>query len=368
MNLETYSQYKKSIDYCTYCPKMCRFACPVALAEPKETLTPAKKMEILYLMGHGFKKLDPEFIEPLYKCTGCLHCFTYCSHKNMLMHVYYSARNDLKNYADDKIKSVIERYKSNYLRTRNPFGENSVKKFRELQSANMTGKAGVLFFPGCTEANFYPDTTNRIFKMLQRIVSGTEFIQNSHYCCGFPLLNSGLMEEFLDNARDVSGYINRFKIVVTNCPACATFLRNVYSGAGIILKPQVFTMLEILANTLNRFSPAPEQGEVIYHDPCYLARYNKIIEEPRRILESMGLKVKEFPWHGIDSECCGASLSSFFPKLSQEIGSRRLNHFDDLSYSQYEFVTACPSCRRHFSKILNKEVSDVADEFIKRVL
>jgi Fe-S oxidoreductase len=347
---------------------MCRFACPVALAEARETVTPAKKMEFLYLVGKGYRKIGPEIVEPIYKCTGCLHCFTYCGHKNMIMHVYYSARNELKNYADEKIKNVVEKYKDNYLKTGNAFGERSLEKFRELQRANRTGKTGVLFFPGCTEANFYPETTNRIFKFLRKIYPDLEFIQGEHYCCGFPLLNTGLMEQFLDNARKIMGYLNKFKIVLTNCPACATFLKNVYAGAGIILKPEVLTVLELISNVLDKVGQSSEGKSAVYHDPCYLTRYNRIITEPRKILKKIGFAITEFAWNGIDTECCGASVSSFFPELSRMIAKRRLSQIDDSTYSQYEFVTACPSCRRQFSKIMNKDVLDVSDEFVKKVV
>lgn len=347
---------------------MCRFACPVALAENRETLTPAKKMEFIYLIGKGYKKPVPELIEPVYKCTACLHCFTYCGHKNMIMHVYYSARNELKNYANQKISAVIEKYRDNYMKTSNPFGEKLSERFKELQSVNYSGGKDVLFFPGCTEANFYSETTNRIYKLIKKIYPMAEFIQTENNCCGYPLLNIGLMDEFLDNARAISKEVNKFKIVITNCPACAFILKNAYSGAGITLKPKILTLIEIISGILDKISQTSENGEVIYHDPCYLSRYQKIISEPRKVIKKLGWRPIEYEWNGIDSECCGASVSQLFPELSDEIARRRINQLDHTVYAEKRLITSCPSCRRRFSKTLNIDVYDVVDEFAKRVL
>lgn len=347
---------------------MCRFACPVAIAEARETVTPAKKMELIYLIGRGYKEPKQELIEAIYKCTGCLHCFTYCGHKNMIMHVYYSARNELKNYAGENIRAVIEKYRDNYMRTSNPFGDKLRERFKELQSENYSSGRDVLYFPGCTEANFYPETTNRVYKLIKKIYPGAGFIQSRNYCCGYPLLNVGLMDEFLDNARMVSEELNKFKLVLTNCPACAFILKNAYAGAGIRLKPEVLTIIEVISSVSDRFSERKDGVEVIYHDPCYLARYQHIISEPRTIIKRLGYAVIEYAWNGIDSECCGASLSPLFPELSDKIAKRRINQLNYSNYTQKRLITACPSCRRRFSKTLNVEVYDLAEEIAKNLL
>jgi hypothetical protein len=36
--------------YCTYCPKMCRFSCPTAAAESRETVTPWGMMRLLEMV------------------------------------------------------------------------------------------------------------------------------------------------------------------------------------------------------------------------------------------------------------------------------------------------------------------------------
>ena len=43
-----------------------------------------------------------------------------------------------------------------------------------------------------------------------------------------------------------------------------------------------------------------------YHDPCYLGRYNKVYDAPRRVLQRLGVDLMEMPRNRADSYCCGA--------------------------------------------------------------
>jgi Fe-S oxidoreductase len=41
-----------------------------------------------------------------------------------------------------------------------------------------------------------------------------------------------------------------------------------------------------------------------YHDPCYLARYNKVTEAPRQILKELGVELMEMDRWGENTFCC----------------------------------------------------------------
>ena len=45
---------------------------------------------------------------------------------------------------------------------------------------------------------------------------------------------------------------------------------------------------------------------VTYHDPCYLGRYNLVVQPPRRLLERLGVQLAEMPRNSLTSFCCGA--------------------------------------------------------------
>src|SRR3712207_9223152 len=59
--------------HCSYCPKMCRFTCPVAEATGKESVTPWGIDRVISAMARG-EQLSAEEQQPVWACTGCRHC------------------------------------------------------------------------------------------------------------------------------------------------------------------------------------------------------------------------------------------------------------------------------------------------------
>src|SRR5689334_17393215 len=72
----------RQLDYCTFCPKMCRHACPVSTASGRETYIPQAKMDRLNQLRLEHVPWTQETTDPLWACTGCRHCTMYCDHAN----------------------------------------------------------------------------------------------------------------------------------------------------------------------------------------------------------------------------------------------------------------------------------------------
>src|SRR5947208_12170735 len=58
---------------------------------------------------------------------------------------------------------------------------------------------------------------------------------------------------------------------------------------------KVWHYTELLAHLIETraLEVEPLGLQVTYHDPCYLARYNKVTEAPRRILAALGCELVE---------------------------------------------------------------------------
>ena len=91
---ETFSagSVARQLDYCTFCPKMCRHACPVSTASGRETYIPQVKMDRLNQLRLGRSSWTTESTDPLWACTGCRHCTMYCDHGNEPGLVLFSGR------------------------------------------------------------------------------------------------------------------------------------------------------------------------------------------------------------------------------------------------------------------------------------
>jgi Fe-S oxidoreductase len=51
---------------------------------------------------------------------------------------------------------------------------------------------------------------------------------------------------------------------------------------------------------------APLATRLTYHDPCYLGRYGRVFEPPRRVLRALGADLAEMPRNREMAFCCGA--------------------------------------------------------------
>jgi Fe-S oxidoreductase len=99
----------------------------------------------------------------------------------------------------------------------------------------------------------------------------------------------------------------------------------------------------------------PQQSKddsIVYHDPCYLGRYQDIYEEPREIVSLAGTLV-EAPRSHERSFCCGAGGGLAF--LGEEEGNARVSHVraQELAGTGAQTVgTACPFCNTMFRDAL----------------
>jgi Fe-S oxidoreductase len=97
--------------------------------------------------------------------------------------------------------------------------------------------------------------------------------------------------------------------VVTTCPHCFNTLKNEYPDFG--LRVEVVHHSDFLLGLLAEGKLVPRNaavGRVVYHDSCYLGRYNGIYDPPREILKRIpGLELVESEyWTKQRGLCCGA--------------------------------------------------------------
>jgi Fe-S oxidoreductase len=100
------------------------------------------------------------------------------------------------------------------------------------------------------------------------------------------------------------------RTIVTACPHCFNTLANEYPDLGGRYRVEHHSVTIARLIDEGRL-PAPaaasaDRRRIAFHDPCYLARGNGIVEAPRRVLERVGGELVELPRHGRATFCCGA--------------------------------------------------------------
>lgn len=137
----------------------------------------------------------------------------------------------------------------------------------------------------------------------------------------------------------------KFKQIFTTDPHTLNTLRHEYPEFGAEYPVHHYTGLlaQLIDDGELTFS-TKLNGRVTYHDPCYLARYNRETNAPRRVMEALGLEVVEMPRCRENTFCCGAGGGRIWmddSDLQERPSEMRIK--EALSLNGVEvFVTACP--------------------------
>ncbi|MDN5854337.1 MAG: (Fe-S)-binding protein [Actinomycetia bacterium] len=135
----------------------------------------------------------------------------------------------------------------------------------------------------------------------------------------------------------------RFEEIFTTDPHTLNALRNEYPAYGADYTVWHYT--ELLAHLVESGAlPVRPLGlRVTYHDPCYLARYNRVTEAPRRILAALGCELVEKPRNKADTFCCGAGGGRIWmddSRLEERPAAMRIKEAAALDVGY--FVVSCP--------------------------
>lgn len=329
----------RQMDNCTYCPKMCRHSCPVSNANGKETHTPQSKMDILSQLTKGELPWTVENTDPLWACTGCRQCTTYCEHNNEPGLVLMAGR--AKAVSEGVGHPQLENYPERFQNREKRLTEKRNEHFSDSPSAKV-GEVG--FWPGCDALDKGMRDVEAAMELFARIGGETvHMIASAQVCGGYPLLASGNTDAFRKHAEEVAESLRSYKTIISNCSACLFTMKRQYQAEGINFVPEILSISEYLASQAAALPKNVAKKPVYYHDPCHLARYSGVIEEPRLVLARLA-ELRDFSWSHTDTECCGGAglLAKTDPDTADSMAKRRLREV--AARGGGTVVTACATC------------------------
>ena len=208
-------------------------------------------------------------------------------------------------------------------------------------------------------------------KVLKNLGVEFGYLGEDEPCCGGLLYYAGLRGDFINNAKETCARLKSFgvKKIISIVPSCTYTLKTLISDCveGYGLEVQHFSQV-VAANMGSKKFSFGEKLKVVYHDPCQLARYLGIVDEPRQILKNIeGLELVEPDWtKGEWATCCGGGggFEIVFPELSEMLATSRTEEL--VKTGAQMIVTQCPGCIMQLKdglkalKIENVEVLDLA--------
>jgi Fe-S oxidoreductase len=106
-----------------------------------------------------------------------------------------------------------------------------------------------------------------------------------------------------------------------------------------------------------RLAPARSEGlSITYHDSCYLARHNDVLEGPRELVSAVGEPV-EMQRSGKNTFCCGAGgAHMWMEERANPINENRVR--EAAGTGAETLAVACPFC----TVMLDDGVQSTGDE------
>ncbi len=375
---------RDSLEKCVFCPKLCRTACPVSNAEPRETITPWGKMSVAWMAAHGDVPVDPSHASPAWACTGCYGCRELCDHRNPVADVLLDARAAVvaRGVAPEGARRVLAQFAAHDAETR--------ARVRQLAAEAPRGPAAVVgtagrtattaLLVGCGYVRGAPAEARHAVASAAAL-AGTP-VALVEGCCGLPLRLAGDLDAFRAHARALARTLESAgatRLLVVDA-GCALALLRRYPDAGVDLprRTKIELLVEVAAQSIasSRVSRSdvlasdggPEPGRldapVLWHDPCQLGRGLGIYEAPRAVLTHvLGAPPGEFRSSREQAGCSGAGglLPSTMPDVARTIAQARLQEARR-PVPAARVVTGCASSLIAFRKAAAGAVPVVAVE------
>ncbi len=189
---------------------------------------------------------------------------------------------------------------------------------------------------------------------------GTTFgVLHKEKCTGDPArrLGNDLVFQTLAESGLEAFRTQKVQKIVAICPHCVRTIATDWRDFGVA--PHIEHHSEFMArHAASLLLPSTDNSQltthnsVVYHDPCYLGRYQDIYDQPRAVIQQQGT-LMEAPRNHERSFCCGAGGGLAF--LGEEKGDARVSHVrarELAATGASTIATACPFCNTMFRDAL----------------
>jgi Fe-S oxidoreductase len=341
---------RRELETCVYCPKLCRSACPVSNAEPREALTPWGKMSGSYFVANDRVEADASFALLPWACTGCRACAGACDHKNPVADTLTDARAAM--FASGLAPAAAARVAKSFAERQSVV--DALTKEATARHGLRDG-TGVGILAGCTYLRKTPDVADDAIASAVALSSEPASLVSA--CCGASLAMAGDREGQRAALNALAAETRAMKLLLVGDPGCAHSIKTGAESLGVQLAPRVSLVIELAAEALERLSTsgatssgmsATNAAPPFFHDPCHLGRGLGLYEPPRAILTRIaGAPPRELQDNREHATCSGGGgvLPLTMPETARDIAKARAAQADGA-----EIVTACAQSLRALRK------------------
>jgi Fe-S oxidoreductase len=326
-----------------------------------------------YFVSETVVDLVPNILHPdvIWGCTSCRACEEQCPVMISYVDKIIGMRREevmMKNEFPSELQGAFNGIETNG----NPWNISAMDRADwadglDIPLLSDKPDAAVLYWVGCAAS--YDDRAKKVARAVSKLLKKAKvdfaILGTEETCTGDPARRAG--NEYLfqmlaeQNVETLNGYESSKKTIITACPHCFNTLSNEYRDFGgqyDVVHHSDFLNGLLVAGKL--VPSKPVKAKVVYHDSCYLGRYNQVYDSPRHILESIeGLELTEVPyWNRNKGLCCGAGGAQMW---MEEQGQERVNNkrtLQLLDTGATTIASACPFCMTMLTDGLKKQDKD----------
>ncbi len=348
------------LDACTECGR-CTSVCPAYASgselDPKRVILDlrdairAKGLEAEPLAG------DVVSYEALWACTTCRACEEACPVGIEHVPTILGLRQNLA-MEQVRMPAGVSDVVANLEAREHPFRGATAGRtdwtegldVPELGSVADADGVELVYWIGCAAA--FDERAQKIARSVVRVLrhAGVRFavVSSKERCNGDVARRTGNEFHYDMLARENVELLNGAGVttLVTHCPHCLQQLRHEYASFGgrYAVRHHSEVVSALIEDGRVRLRPG-ERERVTYHDPCYLGRYNREFDGPRRVLDVLEVERVEMPRHGAASFCCGAGGGhAFFDETEGPDKVNRIRAREAAATGATTVVTGCPFC------------------------
>ncbi len=343
-----------ALDGCTECGR-CDDVCPAlrsgAPLSPRDFVAAMRRAAAdpsnPTLPGEAIDK------DVIWSCTTCGACTRACPANIPIPELLVDLRRHLALEQGDFPEGLANTFE-NVSSVGNPWGLDPYDRLEwadglDVPVAEPGEHYDVLYWVGCAAS--YDRRARKIARSMVKILraSGVRFaVMREERCHGEFARRSG--EEYLyqtaaqENIENFRQY--DFDRILAACPHCFNTLKNEYpafeGGAFNVVSHSEWILEMIKAGKLK----VKTEGETLaYHDPCFLARLNGVVDAPREVLKTLGADVRSPEASGEKTFCCGAGGGQMWTDGEKRESPVQVIRLEELRKTGAKRIAlACPHC------------------------
>jgi Fe-S oxidoreductase len=263
---------------CSFCPKLCRPACPVATVTGNDALSAWGIMNTLDPVARGATP-SSELLQRAFACTGCGHCRAHCELDNPVEETLREARAlaFVAQQAPPSVRAWLASIERREARLRDHARQLGARTERPL---------GTVLFAGCSLVATDVSRVAAIHRALERWIGEVSIVAD--LCCGSSCLEAGDVVGFHARAEALADRLRDATQVLTLDAGCAHATSTLASRREVSARAMepIERFFERRLDALPSGALA-SMGSFAVHDACRSGRGMAVYDAPRAIVRKL---------------------------------------------------------------------------------